>query len=321
VSSEEPVAVNTASHVGDAFAEAIEQCRDAAAGGNAISHLSHYSLGMHNFSVDRTGAVHKWRHDELVALGRRLSFQFASFDRAVHDARTGSLIRLVAQSAEGAVICVTAQPGDQLVGVIRAPVDAEALPSTPRVRAADELLSALASKLRAQTRLSSQNPGGFETVDDFVPIIGEVTDPKVTVRKPDAPGVRRVAELAVEALRDKHLHFVTYVVDGEVAVTADSLGEPGLSSFFTQIHVDLRRRFYVALSRQLPESVTKLNRMLSPIPGGRLLRLVLDVEQGAIYYYRLGAGRYLVGVTLDQSGVIHGDEYTAGLAAQVLRDG
>lgn len=321
MSSEEPVAVSTASHVGAAFADAIELCRDAVARDDAIGHLSHYSLGMHNFSVDRSAEVDQWRCDELVALGRRLWFQFTSLDRAVHDARTGSLIRLVAQSAEGAVICVTSQPGDQLVGVVRAPADREALPWTPHVREADELVSMLAITLRAHTRLSSQNPGGFETVQDFVPIIGEVTDPKVTVRKPDAPGVERMAELAADALRHKHLHFVAYCVDGEVAMTADSLGAPGLRSFFTQIHVDLRRRFYVALSRQLPESVTKLNRMLSPIPGGRLLRLVLDVDQGAIYYYHLGTGRYLVGVTLDQSGVMHADDYTARLAAQVLRDG
>ncbi|SFQ95903.1 hypothetical protein SAMN04488564_101169 [Lentzea waywayandensis] len=319
--SEDPVVVSTAGHVGDAFADTIELCRDAIARDDAIGHLTHYSLGMHNFSVDRPDAAHQWRHDDLVTLGRRLSFQFTVLDRTVHEARTGSLIRLVAQTAEGAVICVTAQPGDQLVGIVRAPMDAEVLPRTPRVRQADALLSMLAVELRAQTRLSSQNPGGFETLQDFVPIIGEVTDPKVTVRRPGAPGADRVAELAAEALRHKYLHFVTYFVDGEVAVTADSLGEPELSSFFTQIHVDLRRRFYVALARQLPESVTRLNRLLSPIPGGRLLRLVLDVEQGAIYYYRLGAGRYLVSITLDQSSVIHGDEGTADLATQVLRYG
>ncbi|MFD4668680.1 hypothetical protein ACFWNN_03040 [Lentzea sp. NPDC058450] len=321
MSNEEPVTVSTESHVGGAFTEAIERCRDAVAREASIAHLSHYSLGSHDFSIDRMGAAQQWQRDDLVVLGRRLWFQFTRLERTLLDARTGALIRMVAQSTEGAVICVATQPGDQLVGVVVAPAGTRALPSTPQVRETDALVSILADDLRAMTRLRSQNPGGWATVDDFVPLIGEVTDPRVTVRVPGAPGVDRVTEMATRALLDKHLHFVAYVVDGELAVTADSLGEPELSSFFTQIDVDLRRRFYIALSRQLPESVAALNRMLSSVPGGRLLRFVLDVEQGAVYYYRLGPGRYLVGVTLDQSAVFHGDDSMARLAEQVLRDG
>jgi hypothetical protein len=322
VTSDEPITVSTASHVGDAFSAAIDHCADAVAREAAITHLSHYSQGVHNFSVDRLGEDEPWRRDELVALGRRLSFQLSAFERMLRDARTGPLIRMVVQSGSGAAICVASQPGDHLVGVALAPADPDALPDTPPVRSADIGLSWLANDLRARTRLWSQNPGGWQTADvEFAPIIGTVPEPRVSVRVAAAPEVDRVAAAAVEALSRKHLHFVAYYVDGEVALTADTLAEPDLGSFFTQIHVDVRRRFYLSLSRQLAASAITLNRTITPLPGGRLLRLVLDVEQGAVYYYRLEAGRYLVGVTLDQSGVAHGDLLMAELTQRIRADG
>jgi hypothetical protein len=42
--------------------------------------------------------------------------------------------------------------------------------------------------------------------------------------------------------------------------------------------------------------------------------LVLDVEQGAVIYYRLGVGDYLIGVTLNQERVGAADGKLASLA-------
>ena len=320
MANEHPITTRVADHVGGLFRVMIRECGSALTRAPELVHLAHYSHGLHNFSVDRLGGEER-RRDEFVALGRTLSLRHAAFERAVLDVRTGLLVRVVVQSEEGAAICASVQPGDLLVGVVLAPVDADAPPGTLPVQSADIAVATLANRLRAHLRQASYNPGGWETADGSEPLIGAAVHPHLLVRVPGARGVKRAAELVDGALRDRELHFVAYQVDGQIAVSGDTFAAPELDAFFTQIAVDARRRFYLSLSRELAASATSLSRVMTPVPGGRMLRFVLDVEQGAIYYYRLDAGRYLIGVTLDQSRVMHADLHMAALIRQVCADG
>jgi hypothetical protein len=78
--------------------------------------------------------------------------------------------------------------------------------------------------------------------------------------------------------------------------------------------VDARRKFYNDFAMELSNVVSTLGRLTRSSVGGRLFRLVLDVEQGAIFYYRLRVNDYLVGVTLDQDQVHVADDKMALLA-------
>lgn len=316
-----PVNTHVAAHVGGLFRTMIRDCERALASDAVVTHLAHYSQGLHNFSVDRLGTDESRRREELVALGRTLSLLHAGFDRTLRDVRTGALVRTVLHSMQGAAICVVIQPGDLLVGVVSAQEDGGPLSEVARVRSADVTASRLAVGLRAQTRQSSYNPGGWETVDDqLAPFVTAATEPAVSVRVPAGRGVDRARAALAETLRRGDVHFVAYHVDGQVAVSGDTFGAPELEVFFTQITVDARRRFYLSFTRELATSLTSLNRSVTPVPGGRLLRLVLDVEQGAVYYYRLDSRRYLVGVTLDQGRMPQADLDMAVLAARMLAD-
>ncbi|MDX8147351.1 hypothetical protein SK854_34940 [Lentzea sp. BCCO 10_0061] len=319
MANEERIHTSVASHAGGVFLAMIRESEETLAGATALAHLAHHSQGLHNFSVDRL-APDDPRRTELVALGRRLSLLHKDFSDSLRGARTASLIRMVLQTSEGAAICTSVQPGDLIVGVTFAKSGEELLPGMPEVVSADSAVARLSTGLRARTRQPSYNPGGWETAgDEFSPFIGSV-EPVASLRVPGARGAGRMEDALKEVLRRRELHFVAYHVDGQVAVAGDTFDAPELAPFFVQISAGVRRRFYSSFSRELSASVTSLNRTLTPMPGGRLLRLVLDVEQGAVYYYRLGAGRYLFGVTLDQSRVAHADLHMAELARLMAAD-
>jgi hypothetical protein len=127
----------------------------------------------------------------------------------------------------------------------------------------------------------------------------------------------RVRQASERAIRPDDLHFVAYCRDGEVVFTADYLGDRSLAPFFTQITFATRRKFYLEFSQELCSHATKLSRATRGVLGGLLVRCVLDVEQGAIYYYRIKPGDYLVGVTIDQSRVSGADDRMSRLANEV----
>lgn len=54
--------------------------------------------------------------------------------------------------------------------------------------------------------------------------------------------------------------------------------------------------------------VTRLDSYMRRLEGGILIRTVLDVEQGALYYYWIDRNVYLTGLTMDQSKVLVADE-------------
>jgi hypothetical protein len=65
--------------------------------------------------------------------------------------------------------------------------------------------------------------------------------------------------------------------------------------------------------------VGQLDNRLADLHTGKLVRVVLDVEQGAIYFYNLGDIGFLVGVTLDQQQVDPADWKMSLIANEFLR--
>lgn len=317
------VVFRCAEHVGPEFDEVRRHAVDAVLGERALHHVAHYSDGVFDFALDaftdEVLATMPRVHDEALRLGRQLTFAANAFDRDLETARTDRLIRLVAQTATGAACCMSVVPRQLVVGLCVEDAAAAGEPGTllpmiSSVRATDQAVASLASVLRDRLHLYSQNWGGWGTAHDTEHLHTGHGTPKQLLRAPDAPAAHRIATACADAVGSENLHLAAYYAGDELVAAADVLDDPRLRPFFTNITPETRRRFYFSFGRELSSTVRRLSRILTPVLGGRLLRLVLDVEQGAIYYYRLSPGRYLVGVTLIQSSVDHADLRMAQLA-------
>ncbi|MCE6994769.1 hypothetical protein LZG04_08105 [Saccharothrix sp. S26] len=308
-----------AEHVGPEFEPARQACREAVVDSPALHYLAHYSSGVFDFGVDVLGDPGPapdalpggTRREELKRLGRHLTFQVASLDRALQEVRTGRLIRTVLHTEEGALFCDSVVPTEHVVGLVLDHAGAGPLFGHPAVEEADRAVAGLATRLRAQLSLGSLNPGGWQSAAGVEPLPVE-RDVAAHVTVGEGPLTACLA-----AVRAQDLHLVAHVVGGEVRAMVDCLGDPSLAPFFRQVAVDARRRFYHGFVQELGAVATRLNRAVNPVVGGLMARLVLDVEMGAIYYYRLRAGEYLAGVTLDQSRVRAADDRMSALVDEL----
>ncbi|GAB3932804.1 hypothetical protein GCM10027614_02650 [Micromonospora vulcania] len=98
----------------------------------------------------------------------------------------------------------------------------------------------------------------------------------------------------------------------------DILEHSELDSFFNRgVTVADRRDRYQRLAGDLSLLALQVGRDLRRAVAGDVARLVLDVEMGAVYYYRLSLDDYLVGVTLNQDLVARADEEMATLARRL----
>lgn len=321
--------VEAAEHVGDEFGDTIKALRETAASAAGLDYLAHYSSGVFNVGLDRLGDPSnpadappgRTRRDELRRLGRSLSLTLSGLDRTLRPARTGGLIRAVLQTERSAEFCNLVVPGEHVVGSI---LNHEVRPDSPaeltqveEVRAADIAMAQLATGLRQRISLASANPGGWERADVEAPLGNhDPGGPSVTVLGPLDERTERLKEACEGAVDPVGLQLVAHCVRGKVVFAVDRLGDRSLGPFFTQVTVPARRSFYLDFSHRLSSLANNLNKTTTGVLGGLLQRIVLDVEQGAIYYYRLGTGDYLVGVTIDQSRVSHADDRMASLAAE-----
>ena len=122
-----------------------------------------------------------------------------------------------------------------------------------------------------------------------------------------ATGTNRLVEVCRPLVTVPDLHYLAYHVDGECRFTLDVLDDPRLGGFFDQATPQLRRHSYRQHGRYLFRLMVGLNDSFQEIDSGTLIRVVLDVERGALYYYWIDARRYVIGVTLDQEMVDRAD--------------
>lgn len=321
VAAIEGVWQHQALHIGPAQGSSVELCGQAVRGRHGLHLLAHYSRGVYDFSADVLDAAPDVDSAERLRaqcrnVGRQLSFRVASIDQALQEAHTGSLIRVVLQAETGALYCNTVLPMEHLIGVaLERPDESAAAPvNRPSIQTADRSMAELASQLRASLNHPSQNPGGFETAgpDDAAAQLPEDWPPP-RIGPDREPAVR---QWCVDALTPRDLHYVAYCRDNRVLFAADYFDHPALVRFFGQITPAARRSVYEERGRQAAQLFAQLGRSTYPVFGGDLVRLVLDVEFGAIYFYHVGPGEYAIGVTLDQDRVSQADAAMARLAVR-----
>lgn len=132
-------------------------------------------------------------------------------------------------------------------------------------------------------------------------------------------GREKLISLCQEALNVADLHYVAYyTADGECNFYVDLFDDEDIALKARGDNSD-RRINYVRHARHLRHVITKLNARISDLHTGPMVRVVLDVEQGAIFYYDLGKDGFLVGVTLDQRQVDPTDWKMSNLANAILR--
>jgi hypothetical protein len=322
----------------DSHQEPRRQCRQAVAGGQ-VHFVGHYSNNVYDFAFDTLAKVRpdiradpaggrpdnrpldRLRED-LRRVGRQLGHQLSILDGSLEDLRCGRLIRIVLHGEDGVVFCNSIVPHQYIVGLVRdrPPRDRPDRPLTdrPPVRAADIALARLSTSLRRLVSLGPLNPGGWLRPEPLEPAgpppdagPGAPTPPHVEGAGTDA----LPAALLARTVRPDDLHYLAHWRDGTRSGAADQLDHPRLSRFFTQITPGTRRKLYADLGRQLPTVARQLGRLANPVIGFGLTRIVLDVEEGAVFFYRLSEQDALVGVTLDQAQVSDADHRLAELAA------
>ena len=318
-------AEDTAPHAGLAFESVLNAGRDVVAARRA-HYLAHFTGKIYDLGVD---VLHELvpvpsRTRRLKATcrqnGRLLAAAVEELDESLRGLMSGALIRTVVHSDRGAFSCADIVPGRHVVGVVLDQVVDGPLAKQPAVVVCDRAVSDLVTEQRRRLSLGTQNPGGNEPVaeDDTRPRPDGAPKAHTERGAPSAavpsslPG--QAESLFAGAITPHDLHYLALCVDGTTALSVDCLDHDDVSRFFTQITVDDRRTFLREYSKTLPSVVARLTRITAPVTGSRLLRLVMDVELGAVYYYRLRQDIYLMGVTLDQGKVKDADRKIAEVA-------
>lgn len=320
-----------ASHADERFSETRDRCRDAILGGKALHYLALHTGCVTDFTVDvlNDSQFTDWisgspdsRRSVCQRAGRDLSGIVIDVDDRLEYVRTGALIRTVVQGARGSMYCNSVVPGQYLTGhCFTSTVENSPLELCDG-KVADITLAQLVTGLRKRLSLGSQNPGGWLT---FRPSGEDLASGKSIVVPPDVCGQPHIEKKQDDQRIDvcaaevdcRDLHYVAYCRDGEVIFSVDHLGHKRLNSFYTQINVEDRRRFYHDFCQQFPLLVGRLGRIAGPLVGSRPERVVLDVEQGALYSYRIRTAEYLVGVTINQHQVAAVDDKLARLARRM----
>lgn len=129
---------------------------------------------------------------------------------------------------------------------------------------------------------------------------------------------KELIPLCQDTLDTEDLHFVAYFDEtGDCQFYVDYFDDKALVKRATG-DKSKRRTEYVRQGRHVRHMVGKLDKRFADLRTGPLVRVVLDVEQGALFYYRLKQVGFLIGVTLDQTKVDPTDWKLSDLANKLL---
>jgi hypothetical protein len=315
-------------------AQRIEHCKQALLDTPGFDHIAFHTSGQ-DFTADvldhRLESDLATKDRQLLSeLGNQLAARFKLFEQAVRPWQSGVLIRLVLHGPRRLVVC-NAVTAEQLI-VASGPLEPDT--SLETALALDRRAAALTDALRAFVNLPSQDPGGFRgdpPTDGVLLGTSSLTQSGHAVAGASTPcmdtylehtGVPGpVADELCRSVDAAHLHYAAHVAGGVWRCAADLLAHPGLTRFFSRsATVDLRRAAYQAFGTRLcsgPESLIGQLTLDAEDMIGNINRVVIDVEQGAFYAYRLGSDDFVLGVTVDQRRVADADLRMAKLAGEL----
>jgi len=128
-----------------------------------------------------------------------------------------------------------------------------------------------------------------------------------------------IVDLCRHAMAVRDLHFVGFYVNGKCRFYTDVLDDTSrqMQDMRGDISAEARRRRYEAYGRLAHGMVGRLDSAFAEVEQGNLIRVVLDVEQGAFYYMRVDQRRFIFGVTMNQNAVNIVDDKLRTIAIDV----
>ncbi|QWB21748.1 hypothetical protein KJK29_03665 [Streptomyces koelreuteriae] len=298
-----------------------ELCQGAFVGVPALRSVAHYSNGIIDFLVRRTdcaplaGLVTVAGEDiaNEALPGSRLLLCTQDLGALMRPLGTGELMRVVVAGARGGLWGGRVKPGEYLA----------ALTDTPGgMPAADEAMNTLVSTIRTQVHhLPDELPGGLTDPPDPLP------EHKGKLRidfGTAAAAYENLTEMRLRALWGGHvntldLHYAAFYQDWKLVCAGDVFENAELGPRFLETSVRSRRTGYRDLAQSLRGHLARLTDALRLVVQPPADRLVLDVQEGAVYVIWLSPRDYVLGVTLDQRQVAHAESRLHRLA-DVLRE-
>lgn len=283
--------------------------REVFEGAAGLAHTANFIDGMFQFAVEDADLTPEDRKLHAQVSGS-LGPTFAKIDSWTSPLDSGRLIRLVLSCAGGGVYYISLRPGETQFGVAR---DGAA------VEPGDRQMAQISDRLRGHFSLGPENLGGYST---SAPALPDVPEPAPVLF--EAPGAdARLLEISRRRVSPLDLHYVSGHRGGDHLFSTDVLPAGSLEKFFRRVSVAEHRKRYEEIFLASRQLVRSLSYRLRPVLRGRLTRLVMDVEQGALYYRCLPDDLVLFGVTLEQKNVWDADrrletiidEYTGGRSA------
>ncbi|MFF4105315.1 hypothetical protein [Streptomyces sp. NPDC001903] len=301
-------------------------CEEAVASTPGIRSLSHFGNGILDFVICRAersplGAMigdPGDERDEESLSGSRLLLSAQDVGVLLQPLGTGELMRTVVANRGGSLWGGRVKPGEYLAAV------ADTADSTD---AMDTAMNALVTRIRTEVhRLSDELPGGDPAAKPGLSSVdGGRTPLRVdfgTAATPEPAYEERLRALWLGHVNTTDLQYAAYYRDWTLVCAGDVFESDDLGPKFLSVSVRTRRSAYRELSRSLRGHLIRLADALglvAPAQAGlpAVERLILDVQEGAVYLVWISPREFLVGVTLDQTQVANADAQLQRLAGAV----
>jgi hypothetical protein len=297
-------------------------CVETVAQTPAIRSMTHYSNGILDFTVlqeDRvphTGPATEPGDDaQNESLpGSRLLLCCQDLGAALRPLKTGELMRTVITNRRGGLWGGRARPDLFLAAVTDAPDDVPEM---------DRAMNRLITRIRTEVHsLPDESPGGVPQAEPHLGTSEAAQRLHLdfgTATAPDLEYERKLRDLWRTHVNTTDLHYVGYYRDGILVCVGDVFDNPELGPRFLDVSVRTRRTAYRDLPRTLRSHLVRLADAVglidpSPDGGASVDRLVLDVQEGAVYVHWISPRAFLLGVTLDQRQVGNAESRLVGLA-------
>jgi hypothetical protein len=151
-------------------------------------------------------------------------------------------------------------------------------------------------------------------------------DPQIRFHLADRPEgaiadrYRKLIDICSDHIDIDRLHYVGHFVNGVATFSIDVLGSDVLAGYLSggPAGPESLREALLALGRRFNYDMGQLDEELKRLRTGRLMRTILQVEHGGIFWYWIHENEYLVGQTLGGHTVDDADRSMAGIAEAIL---
>ncbi|NUP79162.1 MAG: hypothetical protein HOV96_16625 [Nonomuraea sp.] len=268
----------------------IEACAAVFKLGGA-DYLAHFGNGLFNFSMSRGLAASADALSAYELSCRQLVILVERYERLLQGLRMGDLMRIVVASSDRALACCRIRPGQYLVGV------------SAEDDQLDRRVCEAAVATRAIYRLPDEMMGGRRDL----PLDDDPT-PGIRIHRDGDP-----PPSFVSVVNARDLHYAGCFHEGRPPAAADAF--PDLGKWFSNTARETRRETIQQLGGTLRQELAHLCHALRLVMTGSVERLVLDIQEGALYVLA-PAGTddgLLVGLTFDQYEVDRAERRLRGL--------